>query len=127
MASLLTSRQRRVPLFLVPIGVFWFRSLPALSCGIAFRPSESKKKQEHRRRAMAHIGSWAEKRAIKLTAQAMAQVIDGFGASKSGEDAFDALAGLLSIIEVVEGRRPEWGFLPPKRHHSMGGWILGQS
>ena len=89
--------------------------------GIAFRPSESKKKQEHRRRAMAHIGSWAEKRAIKLTAQAMAQVIDGFGASKSGEDAFDALAGLLSIIEVVEGRRPEWGFLPPKRHHSMGG------
>jgi hypothetical protein len=31
----------------------------------------------------------------------------GFGPKKSGEDAFDALVGLLAMIEVVEGRRTE--------------------
>jgi hypothetical protein len=71
---------------------------------ISFRSDESKRKQEHRQRATKHIPSWANERAIILSPPAKAQVIDGFGPKKSGEDAFDALVGLLAMIEVVEGR-----------------------
>jgi hypothetical protein len=49
----------------------------------------------------------------------------GFGEQRSGEDAFDAFAGLLGMIEVVEGRRAEH---PADRDcaEKWKGWILGQ-
>jgi hypothetical protein len=39
--------------------------------------------------------------------RATAQLQDGFGAHADGEDRFDALIGLLSMIGVVDGRRLE--------------------
>jgi hypothetical protein len=94
--------------------------------GISFRTNESKKKQEHRKRVLTNISSWAEERAIAFTPTAKAQVIDGFGQSKSGEDAFDAFVGLLAMIEVIENRRPEQSTFAPREVTIWEGWILGQ-
>jgi hypothetical protein len=75
---------------------------------------------------MANIGLWADERGITFTSSAKAQVINGFGLTKSGEDAFDAFVGLLAMIEVVESRRPERGSLPTEEVTVWEGWILGQ-
>jgi len=55
----------------------------------------------------------------------MVQLEDGFGPSSSGEDAFDAMVGLLGMLEVVDLRRAE---APPltKEAQLWEGWILGQ-
>jgi len=50
----------------------------------------------------------------------------GFGPSKSAEDPFDAMLGLLSMIEVVLGFRSE-GAPVDEDVRKVEGWILGQS
>lgn len=49
----------------------------------------------------------------------------GFGPRAEGEDPFDALIGLLAMIEIVEGRHPE---APDRLPDETGveGWILGR-
>jgi hypothetical protein len=52
-------------------------------------------------------------------------LLDGFGPSKAGEDPFNALIGLLGMIEVVDGRRDE-GCASDRSSAAWEGWILGQ-
>jgi hypothetical protein len=53
-------------------------------------------------------------------------LLDGFGASRSGEDPFDAIVvGLTSMIEVVDGRRHEMS-VPADAAATWEAWILGQ-
>jgi hypothetical protein len=68
----------------------------------------------------------AEKQGVIFTAEARQQILDGFGPSKSGEDPFDATVGLLSMIEVVNGRRDE-GRASTDEVTAWEGWILGQA
>jgi hypothetical protein len=52
-----------------------------------------------------------------------AEVQDGFGSGADGEDRFDALVGLIGMLEVLAtGREPTVG--PDPR---VEGWILGQA
>lgn len=54
-----------------------------------------------------------------------AMIRDGFGESEAGEDAFDALVGVLVMIQVV--RRPQLAACPATaRVRSIEGWILGR-
>jgi hypothetical protein len=62
---------------------------------------------------------------VRFADGARKELIEGFGPSKSGEDSFDALLGLLSMIEVVDGRRDEGG-ASAKEALIWEGWILGQ-
>jgi len=52
-------------------------------------------------------------------------VRDGFGEAASGEDAFDAFAGLPKMTEIADGCHPEAtiGLEPVLRWE---GWILGR-
>ncbi|MFZ6763585.1 hypothetical protein [Pseudoroseomonas sp. WGS1072] len=51
---------------------------------------------------------------------------DGFGADAAGEDRFDSLLGLLCVIGVLEGARPD--FVPADPWvRRWEGWVLGQS
>lgn len=50
---------------------------------------------------------------------------DGFGDSKSGEDQFDALMGLVGMVEVANGRRPASD--PGVAVDPWEGWIIGQA
>jgi hypothetical protein len=93
--------------------------------GVVFRPGMSKRRQEDRHIATASLPDWARRRDVAFSAELIAQVKDGFGARPDGEDRFDALIGLLSMIEVVDGRRLE---RPADRASGIPweGWILGQ-
>jgi hypothetical protein len=50
----------------------------------------------------------------------------GFGADAPGEDRFDSLIGLLGLIGVLDGKRPD--FVPEDPMiTSWEGWVLGQT
>jgi hypothetical protein len=62
---------------------------------------------------------------VSFTDDAQNRLLGGFGPSDSGEDPFDALVGLLSMIEVVDQRRNE-GSASGADGIAWEGWILGQ-
>lgn len=62
---------------------------------------------------------------LPLSPELMQQIGSGFGADKSGEDPFDAFIGLVSMLEVVRGRRPAATALDDEVRR-VEGWILGQ-
>ncbi len=91
----------------------------------AFAHDQSKRRQADRRDKSGAILRWAARHAVAFTDDASAAIEAGFGASSSGEDPFDALLGLLKMIEVIEGRRDEQtecfdATMP------WEGWILGR-
>lgn len=93
--------------------------------GVRFAQSESKTNQSHRKSKAGAIHAWADRHAVKLAAPVISLIDDGFGDTKSGEDQFDALLGLLGMIEVADGRRSA---APPGRATDpWEGWIIGQA
>lgn len=48
----------------------------------------------------------------------------GFGPKAAGEDAFDSLLGVLCVINVLNGNRPD---TPPLAVDMWEGWVLGQT
>lgn len=99
--------------------------------GVSFPPSRAGEKSGKRIRrdrlankdalkeVAAHLG-------VVLDGALAAQINDGFGQSKDGEDPFDAVVGLLGMLNVVLGGQPTGvPDLPDVR--SVEGWILGQS
>ena len=93
--------------------------------GFNLQSNMSKRDQSSRKWAAASIIQRCKTYHIQLTEDIQSSIVDGFGRQSSGEDAFDALAGLLSMIEVAEGRRPASPFtnLAVQKRE---GWILGQ-
>ena len=67
---------------------------------------------------------WARTNRVRLTRRLRAEILDGFGAGKDGEDRFDAVAGLLGMLDVVLGNRPSGE--PEDDTTRIEGWILGQ-
>lgn len=53
-------------------------------------------------------------------------IMDGFGADAAGEDRFDALVGVLGVINVLEGRRTD-GIPDDPWLRRWEGWVLGQT
>lgn len=72
------------------------------------------------RDAMAGLGAEPDPAAAALIA-------DGFGADPAGEDRFDCLLGLLCVLGVLAGRRPDG--VPPGDPWlpRWEGWVLGQT
>ncbi len=93
--------------------------------GVAFTARMSKRNQDDRRAAMRDLAAWADRHGVVFQAELAAQVADGFGPSERAEDPFDALIGVLGMIEVLDGRRPAGpatGAVPER----WEGWIMGQ-
>jgi hypothetical protein len=63
---------------------------------------------------------------IRLAPELLSQIEEGFGSSADGEDRFDALVGVLSMINVAAGRRSD-GAPADQLIKSVEGWILGQA
>ncbi|HVY16511.1 MAG TPA: hypothetical protein VHB27_14890 [Rhodopila sp.] len=58
---------------------------------------------------------------------AMRQAIrDGFGADASGEDRFDSVLGVLAVLNVLAGNRPDTAPADPWIQR-WEGWVLGQT
>jgi hypothetical protein len=53
-------------------------------------------------------------------------IAEGFGADAAGEDRFDSVLGLLCVLQVLAGRRPD--FVPEDPWiRRWEGWVLGQT
>ncbi len=55
-----------------------------------------------------------------------AAALDGFGADAAGEDRFDSLLGVLCVMGVLDGRRPDGAPDDPWLAR-WEGWVLGQT
>jgi len=84
----------------------------------------SKKRHSDRQRVAANILAWASERPDIDIDAVVSGLADGFGSGGSGEDRFDAVVGLLGMLDVVTNRRVEC--LPAEGDtRSIEGWILG--
>lgn len=93
--------------------------------GAPFSSRESKTSQTHRASKAEAILAWAKVKAVDLSAVEPV-LTDGFGVSKSGEDPFDALLGLLAMIAVVDGDLQEATATLKSEKARWEGWILGR-
>ena len=83
-----------------------------------------KRHQPSRIESATSMLDWASRAGVDLTNDAEAVITNGFGPSKAGEDAFDALVGLHGMLAVLLGLRRD--ALPKTRSVlDVEGWILG--
>lgn len=92
--------------------------------GIRFRADQSKQRQADRCDVTSNLGARCRSVGIRLSPDMARALADGFGPRKDGEDPFDAVVGLLGMIEVADGRR---GAGQPRSAAHWEGWILGQT
>lgn len=93
-------------------------------CGL--RLAGSKRAQPVRRSTAAGLLAAMSARRMVPDAALTAAVADGFGADAAGEDRFDSVIGLLGLIGVLEGLRPD--FVPEDPWiRRWEGWVLGQT
>ena len=97
--------------------ITWPRAATGLASG---------KRSQRARAANARILlDWAETVGVALDPALQRQIEAGFGPSPDGEDPFDAVVGLLGMLNVVLGRRAP-GEPTDQRVRRVEGWILGQ-
>jgi hypothetical protein len=86
--------------------------------------SFGKQDQQSRGVAGAMLLDWAEYTGVELSDALREQILDGFGADASGEDRFDAVAGLFGLLDVALGLslcpEPEQPLI-----RDVEGWIMG--
>jgi hypothetical protein len=87
-------------------------------------PRVSKRDPGSRREACAAMAAWMASVGVLASSGLRAQLADGFGPRPSGEDAFDAVAGLLGMLDVVLGRRTLHEPDDPLVR-TVEGWVLG--
>lgn len=98
--------------------------------GISFAPTPgsphpSKRRQADRRRNAPALLAWAAATGTELAPELAAAIADGFGPGPGGEDPFDAVAGLFSMVNVLLGRRPAGVPAGDGAVRRVEGWILG--
>lgn len=86
----------------------------------------SKRSRDDRVAHAGALGQWARSRGVHLTPNVVTAIRDGFGDRPDGEDRFDSVVALFSMLDVVGGRRSE-GAPDCPDIASVEGWILGQA
>jgi hypothetical protein len=91
-----------------------------------FARQESKRRAQDRAHRAFAIFDWAADRGVAFAPSIRRSIENGCGIDRLGEDRFDALLGLLAMIEVVAGRRSD-GAPDDADVQEWEGWILGQA
>jgi hypothetical protein len=93
-------------------------------CGLLL--SGSKRAQDPRRALAGGLRAAMEARRVLPSPALAVAVTDGFGSGPAGEDRFDSVVGLLGLLGVVAGARPD--FVPDDPWvRRWEGWVLGQT
>jgi hypothetical protein len=82
--------------------------------------------QEDRRQQGRLLLDWAQSRGVTLSDRLTCGVLAGFGADRTAEDRFDAVVGLMSMVEVLLGYRTDGRPSDPTTC-GVEGWIFGQT
>ncbi|MEE3045282.1 MAG: methyltransferase type 12 [Pseudomonadota bacterium] len=84
----------------------------------------TKSNQKSRAKAVEFLIDFAARNAVEITPAVMADCKSGFGPDQGKDDAFDALVGVLGLIQIADGKRPE--YLPDEPTiREREGWIMG--
>jgi hypothetical protein len=84
------------------------------------------KRRQADRAAMGKLIRAAMRRlGVRPTSALVATLADGFGADAAGEDRFDCVLGVLCVIAVADGARPDHIPRDPAIRR-WEGWVLGQ-
>jgi len=86
-------------------------------------PVGSKQKQENRKKVGASLLLWADDKGVALDDELRKQIKDGF--PQGEDDAFDAVVGLLGMLQVCLGQRAT-GEPDDREVREVEGWILGR-
>jgi hypothetical protein len=90
------------------------------------RLAGSKRAQAPRQALAPALGAALAGRRVQPDAALQSMVETGFGADAAGEDRFDSVIGLLGLIGVLDGARPD--FIPADPWvRRWEGWVLGQT
>jgi len=84
----------------------------------------SKQSQTSRQALADDMFTVMAKLRVKPSTALAAEISNGFGAQKSAEDPFDSLIGVLGVINVLNGNRPDTS---PLVADKWQGWVLGQT
>ncbi|MDJ0740808.1 MAG: DUF429 domain-containing protein [Gammaproteobacteria bacterium] len=84
----------------------------------------SKRSQAGRRAQGALLLVLSRRRRHAVDARLRRELADGFGSGADGEDRFDAVVGLLAMLDVVAGRRGDGAPQSPQVRR-IEGWICG--
>ena len=94
--------------------------------GVARAGERSGKRVQDDRRANAEVLlRWASEAGVEIASALREEIEDGFGARSDGEDRFDAVVGLLGMLNVTLGLRSP-GNPEDDEVRRIEGWILGQ-
>ena len=85
----------------------------------------SKRRKSDRADDAATIQAWARTNDVRLTKELQDEIKDGFGPTKDGEDPFDAVVGLLGMLDVALGNLAPGD--PQDHTTQIEGWMLGYS
>jgi hypothetical protein len=93
--------------------------------GVVFRPGQGGKTSQRARAAQAGpIGECAERLGVELTDGLRDAITGGFASAQGRDDGFDALVGLLGMLDVLNAERP--GAVPrDDAVLTTEGWMLG--
>ena len=110
-------------------GIVVSETYPAEVCRhlelVVSEPSRSKRCQSDRAADASTMQDWARANEVRLTKELQDEIEDGFGPHEDGEDRFDAVIGLLGMLDVVFGNLPSGE--PRNDTTQIEGWILGYS
>jgi hypothetical protein len=93
---------------------------------LGLRMGGSKRRQADRARLVEPISEVMAGLSAKPDAAFQSTLQDGFGADAAGEDRFDSTLGLLCLLLVLGGRRPDTAPADPWIQR-WEGWVLGQT
>lgn len=93
---------------------------------LGLRISGSKRRQADRLAMAADIHAAMATLGIRPHRALSGMLADGFGADAGGEDRFDSLLGVLCVINVLAGNRPDTAPNDPWLTR-WEGWVLGQT
>ncbi len=93
---------------------------------LSVRLRGSKRRQADRRAVAEAMHAAMSRLGVRPDAAMVAAVEDGFGADSAGEDRFDCTLGVLCVINVLAGHRPDTAPDDPWVRR-WEGWVLGQT
>lgn len=93
--------------------------------GVSFDGAGGKRMHEARQANAAAMLAAAHAMGAEPSDALRVTIEDGFGPHAAGEDLFDAVIGLLGMLQIVTGKRPLTEPTAPHLRH-VEGWILGQ-
>ncbi len=93
---------------------------------LGIRLSGSKRRQADRAAVADAIEAAMQRLGAAPTPALRASIGDGFGSDAAGEDRFDCILGLLCVVNVLAGNRPDTAPDDPWIRR-WEGWVLGQT